>query len=269
MYQSENISVNNTTNSNTPILPFSYFTSTGSAYSFTDMSSQVCMQNTTLTHNDGIQETKEATIGDPVNLATGEFGYENTLMNIPGNRESYQLDVQYKNQTYYNGPLGINWDHNYNLYLTGETNGNILFYNGKLGVFRFLKNGSTFDYNVGLGATLALSGGLYTLRYDTGKIYSFGTNGKISRIQDGYGDLFTFSYTNDLLTQVTDSLGRVITYTYYPHNRLKEVMDFSGRTVDFHYYDGGSASGGIYDLQDIQIDNGTGNTKTIQFLYST
>jgi hypothetical protein len=33
------------------------------------------------------------------------------------------------------------------MYLKEEENGNVIFYNGKLGIFRFIKNGSSFDYN--------------------------------------------------------------------------------------------------------------------------
>lgn len=91
--------------------------------------------------------TDEKNLADPVNLATGEFGYENTLMNIPGIGLPYQLGISYKNQTSYNGPLGFNWDHTYNQYLTVEGNGNVLYANGKLGTFRFIKNGSNFVRN--------------------------------------------------------------------------------------------------------------------------
>jgi hypothetical protein len=95
----------------------------------------------------GTDNKKSLNEADPVNLATGEFAYENTLMNVPGVGLPYQLRIQYKNQATYNGPLGFNWDHNYNQYLSGETNGNVLYYNGQLGTFRFIKSGSVWLRN--------------------------------------------------------------------------------------------------------------------------
>jgi YD repeat-containing protein len=37
------------------------------------------------------------------------------------------------------------------------------------------------------------------------------------------------------LTQVVDSLGRNITYTYRADGRLQEVRDFAGRPITFSY----------------------------------
>jgi hypothetical protein len=50
-------------------------------------------------------------------------------MSIPGLKIPYELKLSYRNQTDYNGPAGINWDHNYNLFLQEEDNENVLFYN--------------------------------------------------------------------------------------------------------------------------------------------
>lgn len=97
-------------------------------------SNQFISKKTTATAS----EKNEKNAGDPVNLATGEFTYKNTLISIPGVKNPYELQVAYKSQIVYNGPLGYNWDHNYNQYLTGETNGNVLFSNGNLGTFRFI-----------------------------------------------------------------------------------------------------------------------------------
>jgi hypothetical protein len=68
-------------------------------------------------------------------------------MSVPGIGKPFEVKLNYKNQLYYNGVVGVNWDHNYNQYLAEEENGNVMYYNGKLGVFRFLKNESTYSYN--------------------------------------------------------------------------------------------------------------------------
>jgi hypothetical protein len=47
------------------------------------------------------------------------------------------------------------------------------------------------------------------------------------------------------------------------------VTDFNGQKVSLSYFTGSTASGSIYDLQNITINNGIGAMKTISFEYST
>ena len=216
-----------------------------------------------------VVKANEHAAGDPVTLSKGEFTYGNTLMSIPGEKMPYELDLYYRNQVEYNGPVGMKWDHNYNYYLKEEANGNVLFYNGKLGIYRFIKNGSSFERNPGLRATLSGGSGNYSITFENGDVYDFGANDKIETLSDRYGNQLAFSYTNNLLSTVTDTLGRDIDYSYYSHNRLQEVTDFNGRKVEFTYYDGTTASGSIYDLASVTINNGTGATKDISFEYDS
>ncbi len=216
-----------------------------------------------------VNEKMANNLWDPVHLATGEFTYDNTLMSVPGVGLPYELKVQYKNQVDYNGPLGFNWDHNYNQYLSGETNGNVLYSNGQLGTFRFIKSGSVFLRNDGLRATLIQSGSTYAIQYEDGNTTTFNTSNRVSQIRDIHGNALNFTYSGSYLSGVTDTLGRTMSYTYYDHNRLRTVTDFSGRKTDFAYYTGATASGNLYDLKNITLTNGTGATKTIGFEYST
>ena len=214
------------------------------------------------------KETDSDNWWDPVNLATGEFVYDNTLMSIPGVGIPYELKIAYKNQTSYNGPLGFNWDHNHNQYLSGETNGNVLYANGQLGTFRFIKSGATWLRNEWLRATLVQSGWLYSINYDNGNISTFNTANRLSQTRDIHGNKLDFVYSGSYLSGVVDTLGRTISYTYYDHNRLRTVTDFTGRKVDFVYYTGATNSGNLYDLKDIILTN-SGVIKTISFEYST
>lgn len=156
--------------------------------------------------DDGVTEKNSGNNGDPVNLATGEFAYDNTLMSAPGVKLPYELKVVYKNQSDYNGPLGFNWDHNYNQYLTGETNGNILYSNGQLGTFRFILSGSTFLHNDGLRARLVQSGSTYSIRYDNGDRADFNSVNRLSQIRDVAGNTLNFTYSGTYLSGVTDTL---------------------------------------------------------------
>jgi RHS repeat-associated protein len=263
---------NNNTSTNLPFyLSNPLYYNPNLLYSFFDKNSDACKINDYLKWAD-TQTSKAdlAAIGDPVNLATWEFDYENTLMNIPWKKLPYEFKISYKNQTYYNWPLWINWDHNYNIYLSEESNQNILFYNWKLWVFRFLKSStwSTYEYNVWLKANLSYSWWLYTLNYDNWDKYYFNVWNKISKLEDRYSNELNFSYTWWLLSQVTDTLWRNINYSY-DDNRLKNITDFNWNKAEFSYYTWATNSWSTYDLKDIKINNWTWSTKTINFEYST
>lgn len=58
--------------------------------------------------------TKSTDALDPVDLATGDFTYNNTLLHLVGNSLDYELALQYRSRSVYDGPVGQNWDHNYN-----------------------------------------------------------------------------------------------------------------------------------------------------------
>lgn len=77
-----------------------------------------------------------------------------------------------------------------------------------------------------------------------------------------------FVYSGSYLSGVVDTLGRTISYSYYDHNRLRSVTDFTGRKAEFIYYTGATTSGNLYDLANIVLTN-SGVTKTIGFEYST
>ncbi len=261
---------NNDTSTNTPTYTYNpLITNTGLQYNFLDSNSLMCYANKKIQSTSTTNKTKVNAEWDPVNLATWEFDYENTLMSIPGKKLPYEFKLNYKNQTYYNWPVWINWDHNYNKYLTGETNWNVLYYNWKLWVFRFINNSNWFDYNPWLKANLVLSWWVYQINYDSGDKEYFNSDNKLLKLEDKYQDNLLFSYSGWLLSQVTDTLGRNINYNYYDHNRLANLTDFNGRKVELTYFDWSTNSWSIYDLKEIKINNGTWSVKTINFEYTT
>jgi YD repeat-containing protein len=206
---------------------------------------------------------------DPVSLSRWEFTYDNTLMSIPWVWSPYEMKVYYKNQTYYNGPVWVNWDHNFNMYLTGDTLGNIVLYDGKLNFYRFFASGSTFRYNDGIRANLISTGGLYEVHYDDGRKETFNSLNRLKSVADSAGNTLSMSYSGDYLTWVVDTLGRNISYEYYDHNRLSKVTDFNGQYAEFIYLTGNTASGSAYDLERINLSHGSGAVKTIRFEYTT
>lgn len=209
-------------------------------------------------------------VGDPVSLSSGEFTYSNTLLSIPGSRLPYSLDLTYRSQTYANGPVGIDWDHGYDVFLRENTDGSVTYLDGKLGMYTFAKGADgTFDFLPGINATLVKNAdGTYRIDFRDGKRYSFGSNLRITSIADRYGNTLSFSYdAENKLVKATDSLGHEINYEYFDDKRLKSVTAPSGRNVTFAYFGEGEDGGNISNLKSVTIRNGS-ETKNISFTYS-
>src|SRR5439155_1949667 len=54
---------------------------------------------------------------EPVMMFNGQFVHESDDIRINGAGIDFVFKRTYKNQVTYNGPLGFNWDHSYNLWL--------------------------------------------------------------------------------------------------------------------------------------------------------
>lgn len=44
----------------------------------------------------------------------------------------YNLQLTYKSQSYSNGPVGISWDHSYNISLRENSDSSVSYFDGKL-----------------------------------------------------------------------------------------------------------------------------------------
>jgi RHS repeat-associated protein len=264
--------VNNNTSTNLPNWPLMF--DWNLIYSLLDKGNLIVKLNDTLKQMWPNQKADELTAWDPVNLATWEFDYENTLISLPWTKLPYEFKLNYKNQTYYNWPVWINWDHNYNIYLNQEENENILLFNWKLWTYRFKKNWSDFQYNIWLKANLSNSWWIFNLNFDDWTKYTFNSENKISKLQDKYWNTLNFTYNSEnLLEKVTDTLWKEITYEY-DNNRLIKVTDPYSSKVELSYFTWSTNSWSLYDLREIKIKNwswteNSWNTKTIKFEYST
>ncbi|MDD3302108.1 MAG: DUF6531 domain-containing protein, partial [Candidatus Gracilibacteria bacterium] len=226
--------------------------------------------------------TKTGSKLDPVNPNTGEFTYDNTLMQLPGVGQSYELSVSYRSRIQTETSLGVNWTHNYDIHLLDNENGTYELLNGQSGMQKIEGSGTTIQEDTeteikDLDAKLIkYSNNLgYKLTYKDKKVYNFNSNGDISSIQDANGNTITFTYNeNNQLSDVIDTLGRDIKYTYDETYKLKRVTDPDGRYVEFSYYGDMETDGSLYDLKSIKIHN-SDNTeipteqkeKTIKFTY--
>lgn len=182
--------------------------------------------------------------GDPVLLHSGDLLQSEIDLKIPGRGLDYEFRRTYRSRIQFDGPLGANWDHNYNKRLVVQDGGDIARFDGdaRFDVYKFNKDDSTYTTPSGRFDVLSkLPDGTYQIRDRHGVFNRYNSAGLITSITDSNNNSLNFEYADvagaSRLTKVTDTLGRAIQYQYYTSGpatgHLQKITDFAGRTVQF------------------------------------
>lgn len=139
------------------------------------------------------------------------------------------------------GPLGLGWDHNYNIRLSTNSAGSVIMY-GSDGLQRVYTKTGTNAYQSPQGDISTLvkdaTKGTYTIT-KRGIIQNFDTNGMLTSIVDRFGNAISLGYDTpanpyDLKT-ITDSAGRTIRFEYdtsmSPHRIMRIIDPQAGPTA--------------------------------------
>lgn len=178
---------------------------------------------------------------EPVNLFTGElFSSEPIDLNLRG-----PLPLLF--QRYYASKLredgnimsalGNNWLHNFDWELTrfGDNFIEVISNRGRLILFEKVNDVWELRGNADIPFQLTESGQAFVLADPRSQLlYTFDSDGKLTKIADGRGNSHTLTYANGQLTQVTDGLERTLTFAYDGSGHLTSVSDGS-RTIEFGY----------------------------------
>ena len=177
---------------------------------------------------------------DEVIAPTGEFQLQAVDLVAPGRGLDFVWTRTYRSRTGRTTPMGVNWDHSYNLFVEQVgTNVAVNDGTGRRDVY-FLGTNGLYTRNEFFNEG-SLSSNAFTLTFpDTGRweFHEFdgsATAGKIRRIVDRNSNTLTFYHTIDgqLLT-ILDTLGRT-NYLSYSNGFVSSVTDYSGRVVTFGY----------------------------------
>lgn len=214
------------------------------------------------------------TNGDPVLLHSGDLFQNEVDLKIPGRGIDFAFRRTYRSRILVNGPLGFNWDHNYNKHLVVQANGNLARFDGDARFDIYLKktDGTYTSPSGRFDVVTPTAEGGWQIRDRHGVINAYGADGFIRSITDPNGNALQFSYTDVVgtprLATVTDTLGRTITYLYFTDGiaagKLRQVVDFSGRAVSFAYTD-------ALDLATVTSPSTADypNGKTVTYTYSS
>lgn len=162
--------------------------------------------------------------GDPVDLRTGEFTYENTYLRLSGIGLPYELSAYYRSQVMADGILGHGWRTSYERRVEERPDGTVVYHDERFGTHEFASSGSgTYAYLASYRARLAKTGTGFDLVYDDLRSLAFDLSGRLVRLSDPSGNAISFSYDGDRIVSATDTLGRTVSYTYSASGQLADI----------------------------------------------
>lgn len=193
---------------------------------------------------------------DPIEMFSGQFLQEVTDVVINGAGMDFTFRRTYKSQVVYNGPLGANWDHVYNLYIrqlgsslicsSGELRGDFYTQHPKFGQ-------AGFNFWVppdGQHGIIEEQGSSFTWRSPSGVRYFYQQDAadplfhRIRRIEDRFGNYLDFNYQDDLLQKIEiNNPKRSVVFGYDTLRRIDTMQDHTGRKWIYTYDDHGDLVG--------------------------
>ena len=178
---------------------------------------------------------------DPINTFTGDFYMDAEPDLFLGGPMPLFFQRSYNSgfdrEGFVSQEMGRNWTHNFDMYLYAFGNEiSIVHKRGK--VIRFQQNGADWELVSPPSQPYQLkeAGGMYTLMDPTDqRRYFFNTDGNLTSVQDRNGNAHTLTVTNESLAQVSDGLGRTLSFTYSGLNNMASLSDGT-RTIQFLNY---------------------------------
>jgi RHS repeat-associated protein len=207
-------------------------------------------------------------VGKPVNVINGNMFLEQTDFRLPGIGEEIAINRSYNSLVQYGGMFGFGWSTKYDVSLTVIDARNLRLASADGRAIYFARVGLSEPFS-GItpgfpGSFIANGDGTYTLTFSDGRSKKFGATGKLlwekdrngnqttlnydrngilTGATDAFGRTLTITISNGLVSQISDSLGTIATYAYYPSTNLLNTVTYQdGSKFEFEY-DSTSAPG--------------------------
>jgi RHS repeat-associated protein len=219
---------------------------------------------------------------------SGEF-IESTLdMHVPGRELDFVWARTYRSRTGSNTAMGNRWDFSYNIRLEPYS-GTLLLHDGagRKDIYSSQPDGTWVADGFFEELTQEADGSLTLTFPDTGT-WSFrslaeaNAPGKISEVIDRNGNTISYEYdAQGRLTRVRDTTGilndgRLIAIAYNADGFIETITDWTGRQIQYAYYDDHDPNGSAGDLKSVTTPSVTGTPtgndfplgKTTTYTYS-
>lgn len=183
-------------------------------------------------------------VADPVNIATGNFYYEQTELVIPSRGMPLEFKRYYNGKDDYEGPFGIGTSHSYNAFLieaADDEGAYVVRRNPSGNKDKFAKNAdNTYTAPAGVFDTLTKDAQGYLITTKNGIKYRFNASGYLSSIADRNANQITLTYdtSTGVLIKITGTDGRDVLLEYTSDRKISKITDFSGRAWSYGYSSG-------------------------------
>lgn len=179
----------------------------------------------------------------PIDTADGSFFHDFSDLSIPGRGMPLDLTRSYRSPSAsQDGPLGFGWTDSYNMYLTTDETGAVTVHeeSGSSVTFDWVAGGYQAPARVFATLTANPDGTLTFTRTRGQEKFVFATPtqsgpGQLLKEIDRNSYTTTLSYSNGLLSSVTDPAGRSLSFAYNSSNRISSITDPANRSVSFGY----------------------------------
>ena len=185
-----------------------------------------------------------SSVGQPVNVTNGNMWLEQSDYNLPGIGDPIGIDRFYNSQRQSSGLFGFGWSTKYDESLTIYDSWMVRLNlpDGKGAYFGRPYSGSgsdvpfiSFSPDV-VGQLVEEADTTYTLTYGDGRIHKFNAAGKLLWVRDINGNQTTLGYTSGHLTSVTDPAGRTLTLTPNSNGTISQISDSIGTVASYEYF---------------------------------
>ncbi|WP_205690282.1 RHS repeat-associated core domain-containing protein [Chengkuizengella sediminis] len=198
---------------------------------------------------------------DPVDTSSGAMVINKNLLQLHG-PQKLNFKLAYHSLLLNEGVVGIGWSHNYDAYLEQESEYSVVIRWSNHQKNRFIKNEDgtydSYDKATQFDELTQQEDGSYTLKRKDQRIYQFDASGKlvelinkhgksitfqydesthqlIKVIEEDTGTFFSFEYTGNLLTKVTDNLARTVHLQYDENNHLTQITNARDEVITYTY----------------------------------
>jgi RHS repeat-associated protein len=190
-------------------------------------------------------------LGQPTDNLARLFAFEwkqaaNTLTNVdlisatdvvdaaPGLSLTFNRTFHQSLAERYNlGSLGRGWSSQWDVRATTNTKGDVVI--RTVGDLQRLFEKQTDGTFLANGATLSIANGEYRLKEVNGIVSQFGTDGKLSYVEDTNGNRIALQYTSNSLTKLVHTNGDSLTLAYNAQGRINQITDSTGKITSYSY----------------------------------
>jgi RHS repeat-associated protein len=193
----------------------------------------------------------QATAGDPVNTATGDYSESFDDVMVPGRGMALDWSRAYNSAAASTpGPLGYGWTFAYNSSLSIASNTITVNQEDGCQVIYTLTNGQWVAPPRVVAALVQNGDGTYTFTRRAREVFTFNAAGQLTVERDLNGYTTSLAYDGSArLTTITDPAGRTLTVGYNGSGKIATVTDTATppRVVQYGY----DGSGNLTDVTDV------------------